>query len=158
MAREMGEILEAFKLNVAAKKESAQRMAPLSAKALRDKADELVELAGKSPSGKPVDVLRVLASHPESCYAWRALEDHAEWGIRSGDTVVIDRAAKPEHGCLGAFWREGGVELMVVEAEGLGAKARRAGAKRCEIQADSLADLQVWGVVVGIARKIGALA
>ena len=158
LARELDDILESFKNNVAAKKEGAQKIAPLSAKALRDKAAELVELAGKSPSGKPVDVLRVLARRPESCYAWQALGDQPEWGIRSGDTVVIDRAAKPEHGSIGAFWREDEVELMALEVGETGAKARRAGSKKFELQADSMDGLQVWGVVVGIARKVVPLA
>lgn len=157
LAEELGTMLGTFKESVAARKGSAQRVGPLSAKALRDKAAELVELAGRSPSGKPVDVLRVLTSRPESCYAWTALGDHAEWGIKSGDTVVIDRLAKAEHGCVGAFWGEGGVELMAIEFDGTGARGRRSGEGGVERQVETLAELRVWGVVVGLARKVGLL-
>jgi hypothetical protein len=157
LAPELGAILESFKADVGFKKDAALKVSPLNAKALRDKAAELVEIAGSDPSGKPVDVLRVIASHPESCYAWTAQSDQAEWGIRMGDTVVIDRAGKVKQGCLAAFWQSQGVELLAIELDSQGIKARKAGSKKYERQAQNIVDLQVWGIVVGIVRKVGLI-
>lgn len=153
LALEMDELLESFKGQVAAKKNAADALAPVSAGKLRAKAMAVVELAGSSPSGKPVDVARMVAEHPESCFAWTATLDMPEWGIKHGDVVVIDRAGKPVHGCVAAVWVAHGIELVGVQTDAQGASASKTGAKKPDHQAKKITELPLWGVVVGLARK-----
>ena len=149
MAVEIEQALEDLKEHVANGQIAARSMSALGGKSQR-----LAELGAPAPQGKAVDLSKMLASHPETCCAWRAVDDLLEWGVKQGDVVVIDRSQTPHEGSLGAFWFEGGVELMVVERSAQGVQARRCGVKKPACEAASFAELPVWGVAVGLARKL----
>lgn len=150
MAADIEKALAELKERVASGERAARSLAPLGGA----KGARLAELGAPAPKGKPVDLTKTLAARPETCCAWRAVEDLPEWGVRRGDVVVIDRSQSVKEGSLGAFWLQGGVELMAVERSAKGVQARRSGAKKAACEAASLAELPVWGVAVGLARSL----
>jgi DNA polymerase V len=92
----------------------------------------------------PLDLSRQLIAHPAATFLLRASSHWPEFGIRSGDTLVVDRAWEPATGllvlgvqngdfCLGRLqktaqgWRFGQVQLKTED--------------------------QIWGVVCHVIRK-----
>lgn len=154
LADEVAGALADFKIQVAAAKAGSKALSPMAAPALRAKASALVELAGATAAGKPLDLSKMLAAHPESCLAWTSPQDFPEWGIKAGDVIVIDRARPPAAGSLAAFWVDGAMELLRVEEGPAGASARRSGSKKPLHQAAAAKELPAWGVAAGVARRL----
>lgn len=118
-----------YKQRVARAREAGAEVSPVDALAMREGAASVAEGA---PSGKPLNLGALLASSPESSFAWTASRDIPALGIIVGDLLVIDRSAKASKGSIVAMWGEDGIELS---------RALSAGQ-------------EAWGVAVGLARRL----
>ena len=102
---------------------------------------------------EPIDLGAYLVEHPAASYIMR-VDGHsmAGAGINDGDLIVVNRAKRPRSGSIVVALVHGdrtlkrlkmsdGRHWLVPEAEGF---------------PDTLVDeyVEIWGVVVGVARKV----
>ncbi|WP_373280219.1 LexA family protein [Leeia oryzae] len=90
---------------------------------------------------EPLNIQDLLVSHPASTffmnYTARPIPSEM---VNTGDVLVVDKSVRPWNGSLVVLCQEGDMKLR-----------RWNGDERTEIESD---DWYVWGVVVGLARKL----
>ena len=102
---------------------------------------------------EPIDLGAWLVEHPAASYVMRVDgRSMARAGINDGDLIVVNRAKKPRSGAIVVALVHGdrtlkrlrfveGRHWLVPEADGF-----------AQILVDE--DVQIWGVVVGVARRV----
>lgn len=132
LASQIEKALEDFKQVVSDRKSQTDAIAPLDLSALNDQA---LKLTGVDPSGRPVDLAKLMAKNPESCYAWTLDKALPKRGLQMGDIVIVDRSAKASGNALLAVWSESG--LILVESHD-----------------QTKSSTGAWGVAVAVARML----
>jgi len=101
---------------------------------------------------EPINLGDWLVEHPAACYIMR-VEGHsmAGAGINDGDLIIVNRAIKP---------RSGHIVVALVHGDRTLKRLRRRGDRlwlvpEAEGYPDTIIDehVEIWGVVVGLARK-----
>ena len=95
-----------------------------------------ISASATEPSGRPVDLGKLLSPRPQSCFVWVAPRDDEALGLREGDAVVIERDAPSSAGALVASWGEAGLSLSIAP------KGKKG-------------EPRPWGVAVGVVRRLG---
>lgn len=104
-----------------------------------------------SPS-TPMDITAYLIEHPASTYLVRVRWDSMEWaGIRSGDTVILDRGRTPRDGDIIIASLDGEVTLKTLEKTKTKIRLLPANPKYTPIEISWPCEI-LW-VVVGSFRK-----
>lgn len=132
LAAQIEKALDDFKQVVSERKSQSEAIAPLDLSALNDQALKLTDVG---PSGRAVDLAKLMAKNPESCYAWTLDKAWPTRGLQMGDVVIVDRSAKASANALLAVWSESG--LVLVES-------------RDQIKTSPAP----WGVAVAVARML----
>lgn len=93
---------------------------------------------GISSNAQGVDLNQLLVDHALSTYFMRVAADIPELDLRSGDILVVDRSLQPKKADLIVVSEQADPELKITRF------------------ADLSGELQLWGVVMHVIRKIRA--
>ena len=132
LAAQIDKALNNFKQVVSERKAQTDAIAPLDLASLNNQA---LKLTGVDPSGRPVDLAKMMAKNPESCYAWTLDKALPKRGLQVGDVVIVDRSTKRSAHALVAVWSDSGLELVESKEQNKSSPAP-------------------WGVAVAVARML----
>lgn len=102
-----------------------------------------------------LDLNDYLISHESSTFMVRVSGDSMiEAGMLAGDVLVVDRAKDPHHGCIVIAILDGEltVKRLLRETKGWTLKAENSAWRSIPVVGNS--QFEVWGVVVGVVRKL----
>ena len=131
MAKQIEAALEQFKDKFTKAREAGDKVGPVDLNGLDGSA---MAIAAGAPSGKPVDLAKLLAKRPESCFAWTASLDYPSLGVSSGDVLIVDRSCRATSQSLCAYWGNDGIALAKMGKLPKG--------------------MDAWGVAVALVRKL----
>ena len=93
----------------------------------------------------PLDLSRQLIAHPAATFLIRSRSNWPEFGIRSGDMLVVDRAWEPAQGLLALGIQDGAFCLGRLKRSRQGWQFGPA-----QLQAED----EIWGVVCHVIRQL----
>lgn len=121
-------------------------------------ADSLVQAGFPSPADdyveKQLDLNEMMIQHPAATFFVRVDGDSMiDAGIRSGDTLVVDRSIEPTDGKIVVAALNGEFTVKRLRQKGGRVTLSPENAKYADIPVDPEADFEVWGVVTFVIHK-----
>ncbi len=102
-----------------------------------------------------IDLNDLLAPHPEACFLLRvrgcSMEDA---GIDDGDLLLVDRALEPSHGRIVIAVVDGEFTVKRLRRQGAVVRLEAAHAQYPAIAFQAGQELQVWGVVTRVIKRV----
>jgi DNA polymerase V len=108
-------------------------------------------------AARRVDLNDVLVTHPQATFLLRVRGDSMrDAGIFDGDTLVVNRALKPRHGCIVVAAVDGDFTVKFLHQRAGRMKLKAANATYPDIVPREGQVIEVWGVVTSAIRQFRA--